>query len=689
MAFLFHNTDQVLLLQRLNSFSYDGYDINYYYFQIRYEVECFVRSKMPNIPAHSLVMLYKFTLDHLSSIAHSPVNRHFLDWDAQNFNPLLMNNSQSYAPVSNIALITTVSNNNHNYFSNNSGGNPGSDVPPPATISLPTANTNDNISLAFGDHHPGDRLQNDQVPNTPITDASRSRCTNGTRLGSVAHSNRPDLPLGATSRSIQSTKTPAMQQTDSEGGECPVEMTQSKVKSAFSDSSPIRVTESPPLQHIQFEDWKNPSLRNTKRTGNRYDLITGFPPPPEFSSGPHVSAHLSQLFPCDYGEWKRTRMDAKNIIWSCSCPVPAILRLTIAVDSVDIPFVDYYVPSGQGIPHDEVTSYPLGDTMTPWEIEELKSIVHQSPNMQPNLAYKLWIEKCTNYKDPLSRCPSAIPGIRCQVKTRRTLYSTSVIFNQFLGFFRYYRQYLRASKRDLSSPPTSIAYLWSFQTKHSFWDHLRFITDSFQFKPMPLDFFTSIDQLASYLHIGPTSIFTIPVECSDLDDLDLSPDQKTKALGSLFCFGLAHLWTLCLFLKQKVEMRALLSDFTRLTKIGCHLNVVGPCSHQINRRSKSRITRRKHSLGNQFSTGETATAVLLYHIALQKITPRVFEAEVFVVACDASDQSRAIFKGTSAAHPTILQIPDKIHVTRHPQEDPTWRSKMKEKKNSPVGYTTK
>jgi hypothetical protein len=68
-----------------------------------------------------------------------------------------------------------------------------------------------------------------------------------------------------------------------------------------------------------------------------------------------------------------------------------------------------------------------------------------------------------------------------------------------------------------------------------------------QFKPMPTNHFFTIDDLAAYLRISQTMIFTIPVESSDLDDLDLPSDQKIKAFGSLFCFGLPHLWTLCLF----------------------------------------------------------------------------------------------------------------------------------------------
>jgi hypothetical protein len=60
--------------------------------------------------------------------------------------------------------------------------------------------------------------------------------------------------------------------------------------------------------------------------------------------------------------------------------------------------------------------------------------------------------------------------------------------------------------------------------------------------------FASIDQLASFLHITPTMIFTIPVETSDLQELKLPPAQKMQAFASVFCFGLPHLWTICLFL---------------------------------------------------------------------------------------------------------------------------------------------
>jgi hypothetical protein len=150
----------------------------------------------------------------------------------------------------------------------------------------------------------------------------------------------------------------------------------------------------------------------------------------------------------------------------------------------------------------------------------------------------------------------------------------------FLFFFWYYCKLQGACKRDLLSPPTSVAYLWSFQTEHSFWDHLRLITEFHQFEPLPAEHFTTIDHLATYLSIGPAMIFTVRVEFSDLDDLDLTHPQKMKAFGCLFCFDLLHLWTLCLFLKLDIQHRAILSDFTRLSKTGLHINVVGPCSHQ-------------------------------------------------------------------------------------------------------------
>jgi hypothetical protein len=187
---------------------------------------------------------------------------------------------------------------------------------------------------------------------------------------------------------------------------------------------------------------------------------------------------------------------------------------------------------------------------------------------------------------------------------------------------------------------------------------------------MPVDHFSSIDQLASHLHITQSMIFTIPVESTDLCDLNLPSDQKTKAFGSLFCVGLPHLWTLCLFLRLKPEHRALLSDFNRLSRMGVHLNVVGPCSHQINRKSKQRITQRKHSLGLQICPGELTPAVYLYHKSLQKLAPLVFAGSNFTSSVDSSDQSRAVFKGTLDAHPSIPNIPDKVHIsTRHCVED--------------------
>jgi hypothetical protein len=207
---------------------------------------------------------------------------------------------------------------------------------------------------------------------------------------------------------------------------------------------------------------------------------------------------------------------------------------------------------------------------------------------------------------------------------------------------------------------------------------------------MPVDHFSSIDQLASHLHITQSMIFTIPVESTDLCDLDLPSDQKTKAFGSLFCVGLPHLWTLCLFLRLDPEHRALLSDFTRLSRMGVHLNVIGPCSHQINRKLKQRITRRKHSLGLQICPGELTPAVYLYHKSLQKVAPHVFAGSNFTSSVDSSDQSRAVFKGTLDAHPSILKIPDKVHITRYCVEDLSWRLKnggQKEFSGTPISQS--
>jgi hypothetical protein len=52
---------------------------------------------------------------------------------------------------------------------------------------------------------------------------------------------------------------------------------------------------------------------------------------------------------------------------------------------------------------------------------------------------------------------------------------------------------------------------------------------------MPTYYFTSIDQLASYLLIVSSMIFTIPVESSDLDYLDLPNKGAFFALVYLIC----------------------------------------------------------------------------------------------------------------------------------------------------------
>jgi hypothetical protein len=417
-------------------------------------------------------------------------------------------------------------------------------------------------------------------------------------------------------------------------------------------------------------------------------FIFGYLTPPELSGKPVVSSFLQQIFSCSYGGWCRKRSDKANITFECWCPVvPAnIIRLTIFGD-----VLHYCVPQAQGIPHGSSPDYFPSDSINPWEINIIKGIVHAQPNLQPMIAYNLWMKTCSTRVDNLSRCPDIPPSLSSEAVTKRTLQSISIIFPHFLSFFRYYRKRRRHILREESAPPpTSVAFLWSFQTKHSFWDHLRYIARVHQFKPVPVDHFPSIDQLASHLHITQTMIFTIPVESTDLCDLDLPSDQKTKAFGSLFCVGLPHLWTLCLFLRLDPEHRALLSDFTRLSRMGVHLNVIGPCSHQINRKLKQRITRRKHSLGLQICPGELTPAVYLYHKSLQKVAPHVFAGSNFTSSVDSSDQSRAVFKGTLDAHPSILKIPDKVHITRYCVEDLSWRLKnggQKEFSGTPISQS--
>jgi hypothetical protein len=97
-----------------------------------------------------------------------------------------------------------------------------------------------------------------------------------------------------------------------------------------------------------------------------------------------------------------------HIIFSCSCPVPAIIRLSIDTLSSMDSCINYYIPFGQGIPH--VKSPSVGHSMAPWEIDILKEIVIRHPNMQPMLAHESWMTTCANHVDCLSHCPDPITG---------------------------------------------------------------------------------------------------------------------------------------------------------------------------------------------------------------------------------------------------------------------------------------
>jgi hypothetical protein len=292
----------------------------------------------------------------------------------------------------------------------------------------------------------------------------------------------------------------------------------------------------PPHQTLTIEP--SPSRMNGTY-GTRYVCMTGYLSPPELSAKPVVRMFLQQIFPCPYGGWFRKRGDRVNVSFKCGCPVPNLIRPSLAVhDQENV--IHYYVPSNQGIPHDSLPLHHPSDSMNPWEIELIKEIVDAQPNLQPMIAYDLWTKSCSNQVDCISRCPDLSPRLSPGAVPRRSLHSISIIFPLFLGFFRYNRKRHRLLLRELGAPPTSVAFLWSFQTKHSFWDHLQMIEKLHQFKPMPTNHFSTINDLAAYLPISPTIVFTIPVESSDLDDLDLPSDQKIKAFGSLFCFGLPH-----------------------------------------------------------------------------------------------------------------------------------------------------
>jgi hypothetical protein len=727
MSTPFYESEQIHLLSRLlDSFPQDASNILPFFGYIRSEVIRFVRYKMPHAPPHFIHICYTNAIRQLSYIKHGPVSIHYLNWDAStshpnhflyldastfpsNLPPICHPNAPPapvnyfcYGPVSNVSnnfpapnLQSTISRHTDSDFPariqsiNAYAGLPppsvvcpsnNAELPPPSVVCLTT-----NLS-SIQDGPPAvislPSQQSCPSPRTPTTTDTRSRSVafgHDKEEHSFGHICEPTRHLPRSLLpALSNAQAPQIDHLHSP----PV--------------SVIPLNPSPALPHIESTSLlvthnlnPEPAIPINSNvpvlridSGTRYELVAGFPPPPEFSSNTKVCDHLSSHFPCPNGRWRRKRAERCHIIFWCSCrPVRNIIRLTLDNDSSLDSCIDYYVPSGQGIPH--LDSPVLGDSMSPWEIDILKDLIIKDPNIQPMVAHGSWTTACAIHLESPSRCPGPVPGIPDFAPTKRTLYSTSTTYIQFLGFFRYYRKHQRACKCDLSSPPTSVAYLWSYQTEHSFWDHLRLITDIHGFEPMPPEHFTSIDHLATHLRIDSSMIFTIPVECSDLEDLDLPHNQKMKAFGSLFCFGLPHLWTLCLFLKLDIQHRALLSDFTRLSKTGLHINVVGPCSHQVNRRSKSRITRRKHSLGLQVCPGEIAPAVVLYHKSLQKLAPRVFAGSSFVVSVDSSDQSRAVFKGTLNAHPDILKIPVKVHITRHCVEDVTWRSKMRDKKNFP------
>jgi hypothetical protein len=157
-------------------------------------------------------------------------------------------------------------------------------------------------------------------------------------------------------------------------------------------------------------------------TGTRYNLVpVGFPSPPtKFSSKAIVCDHVSTIFPCPDGRWSRKGGEPTRIIFSCSCPIPSVIRLSVDNVSPMDSCIDYYVPVGQGIPHLK-TPPLLGDSMAPWEIDILKEIVISHPNIQPMLAYESWTNACANHVDSISRCPDPIPGISIPAQKERTL----------------------------------------------------------------------------------------------------------------------------------------------------------------------------------------------------------------------------------------------------------------------------
>ena len=730
MSALFHGNDLGWLLHRLNSFPHHRSNMTAYYAHIHYEVDSFVRSKMPHAPSPTMRTCYFGVLYYLSSIQQSPVTYHFIHWDtlayppvpnpescpygvANHFHP----NSSFHNPYTPLNAriqphhsTETSASNNNNHLPDIAQSQPARDVvlPLPTTDVVPShslaneAQTNETHSFATREGPPAIISLNSSypLPNTPDT-SLRSRSVSFVGIPAnqaVKHDrqvnhDRPTLSpvLNSHSRQVPRSLLKAMSD----------DRTPAPNLSDQIESQTHGVAATPTSNHsYQIETQtqgvalpisiNNPAVPPVHTVplcptdkGTRYDFVFGYASPPEFSTKAIVRDHLALIFPCPNGGWLRKRGERTNIIFACKCPTPTIIRLTLHVVPGLASNINYSVPIGQGIPHNEEPLHLPTDSIAPWEIDIIKGIVKGHTNMQPMVAYGLWTKLCTNHVDSVSRCPDPVPGVPYQVVTKRTLYSTGITFLQFLGFYKYYRKYTRGNKRELVAPPTSVAFLWAYQTEHSFWDHLRMITNKHQFVPMPTESFTSIDHLGEYLHIVPSMIFTIPVESTDLDQMDLPADQKMKAFGSLFCFGLPHLWTLCLFLRENIQHRALLSDFTRFSKMGFHLNEVGPCSHQINWKQKTVITRRKHSLGHQVCPGENGPAVVLYHKSLQKITPRIFSGSQFTASVDSSDQSRAVFKGTIEAHPGILKVPDKVHITRHCVEDVTWRSKMKDKKKFP------
>jgi hypothetical protein len=173
--------------------------------------------------------------------------------------------------------------------------------------------------------------------------------------------------------------------------------------------------------------------------GTRYDLMPGYLAPPEFSVKPAVHIFLQLIFPCPHGGWKRKRGDHLNITFACGCPLSNILCISLISNVVE-PGIDYYVPLGQGVPHDSgPIQFPF-DTMIPWETGIIKGIVHAHPNMQPMIAYDHWKKKCSNHVDNIPRCPNVNVSLSSGPVPKRTLRSISIIFRLFLGFIRYYRK---------------------------------------------------------------------------------------------------------------------------------------------------------------------------------------------------------------------------------------------------------